>query len=225
MKRNTIAMFALLALAAPATASADEVFASLSTSTTYYTHHSFDAISETNAMPRLEIIAGVGLDAIPNLRLLLSYGTTFKVDARRFQGDLDGQWELHRLLAHAEYGIPIGQYLRPFARLGVGYALQKYEISRSGPELRDFAHDLAAQASLGAALKFPLSFGAIGLLADVGYDLQTNATFDELRHKRDAFEDEYGERNDPWIRENASIGSLQTHGVFWSAGLFFEVNF
>lgn len=226
MKRHTTAICALLALTVPAVASADEIFASLGTTTAYYTHHSFDAISESNAMPRLELVAGVGLESLPNLRFLLSYGTTFPVLANRFAGDLDARWEQHRLLAHAEYGLPIGQYVRPFARLGVGYAQQKYTLLRDvGPDLRDFAHDLAAQASVGVALRFPLSFGAIGLLADVGYDVQTNATFDELRHKRKAFEERYEPDDDPWTREQASVGSLQTHGFAWNGSLFFEFNF
>lgn len=228
MKRHhVLAAVALLATTALAPAAfADEVVASTSVSTAYYTDQSFDAISDVDAMSNLVLMGGYQFDALGGLRLLGLFQTSTRRSANRFAGDLSAEWGRQRALVLAEYGIDIGRFVRPFARAGLGYAHQVYELyGAGGAPLKDHAHDLTAQGSLGLNLRFPISFGAIGLQSDVGYEWQTPATFDELHHSKDAFDSKYAPEDDPWTREDASVGTLKTQGIFWTAGLFVELEF
>jgi hypothetical protein len=223
MKARIGIIFAAAALltAVSSTASADQFVAETSIATSYPLHHSYDAVSDRNALSEWNVGGGWQFDQLGQLRGLVLFQTTVpgRLDGSRFGGDLFTEWGRQRVMGLVEWGPQLLSWLRPFARGGVGYAHQFLSLDSNGPRLKDHAHDLAATASGGLDLSIPFGWGALGLGGQFGYLYQTPATFDELRHDRDAFEAEYEPDDDPWTRERADFGSLKTNGVFWDVGV------
>lgn len=201
-----------------ASAFADGPVAEIGVSTTYYADSSFDALSEGNAQSALGLTGGWQFDRLGGLRLLATAEFTGR-DSTRFGGDFDASWGKQNILALAEYGLEIWPWFRPYVRAGAGYVHQFLAVQSVDPRLKDHAHDLSARGALGLDFSIPFVGGALGLGGQFGYDYQTPANFDELRHDRDAFEAKYSPDEDPWTREQADLGSLNLHGLFWTVGM------
>jgi hypothetical protein len=218
MKTTITAITAFIALSAIAsTATADDLVVQTRITTAYYNDTSFDALSEYNAKSDFTLAAAWELQRM--LRFGLQFQTAPRLTTSRFGGDSYHEWGRQKILATGEWGFYPAQWLRPHVQLGVGYVHQFLSVESTGPRLKDHAHDLGGFAALGVEAGIPVRWGRIGLATSLGYELQTTARFDELRHDRKAFEAKYEPDDDPWDRAHADFGSLETNGVFWTVGL------
>ncbi len=209
----------------PAAAFADELVAESRVQTSYPVDTSYDYVSSRNALSEWAFGVGWEFDALAGLRTLLLFQSVVgRVDESAFAGDFDTGWGRQKVLGGLEWGFDIARYVRPYVRGGVGYSHQFLELYTDGPRRKDHAHDVAGFGSGGVNLTLPLPFGGIGVTSQVGYLFQTAATFDEMRFDRDQFDDEY-EDEDPWQRQESSVGSLDTNGIFWDLGLHARVEF
>jgi hypothetical protein len=179
------------------------------------TDSSFDALSDDDTYTGGMLGAGydIGRLTVPGLRAYLLYfgGGT---DIERFDGDLDMSWSRNLFMAAADFGPELFCFFRPSARLGVGYALQELDFETSGASRDDYAHDLVGLGSIGLEFFTPKDFlGPLrfSLIGEFGYQAQTQASFDE-------FSAEHAE-DDPWVRQEASLGELNTDGLFWDLGV------
>ena len=205
---------------------ADGLVAETRIQTSYPTDSSYDYVSERNALTGFDLAAGWEFSRLAGLRTLLVLQSTGQADTL-FQGAAEVQWARQRVLGVLDWGVEVWPWLRPFARLGLGYAHQFAALEIDGPRLSDHAHDLAGLGSAGLEFRLPLPFGSVGASSQLGYALQTPATFDEMRHDDDAFEAEYQdvEGGDPWTRVESTVGTLNTNAVFWDIGLTVSVDF
>lgn len=186
------------------------------------------AVSDSNILSTLEL--GVGYDFaewVPGLRGYFTYETLIKeggVD--RFNGAALLDWRRDRVMLVADYGREFYGFLRPSVRVGAGYSLQmiKAEFGNQPTEFGE-SHGFAAQGAgaleaswhIGFLGNFSVVLSAIGQL---GYQLQTTASFDDLTFEDDAFDSD-----DPWTREGIALGSIDTDGVFWDLGVGVRVGF
>lgn len=220
-----MAALATLLLSAPAWA--DGVIVELDVQITQVNDASFDLVESDDYLSSISVGGGYELSGIlPGLSVLgLFQSSVTAVE----QGERLGrspllEWSQQRFMVAAEYGPELFGFLRPFARVGAGYALQNLTLNTSDGALFDYAHDLAGFGALGAELFVPttqlanspdtawLSKLKVGLHGQYGYTLQSTAQFDELRASQDVPE------SDPWQRDPVNVGSLSADGMFWSFG-------
>lgn len=219
--RNLAPVVALVILSAAAPATADELLVETGITTAYYTDASFDALSEFNAHSNWTIGAGWAFDRLGGLQLGALFQTTPRLTASRFGGDVYTEWGRQRFLATADWGFSVLRFLRPHLGGGVGYAHQFLAVHGFGPRLKDHAHDLTANLGAGLDVNVPYRWGRIAVTSSFGYELSTHARFDELRHDRKAFDDDYAPDGDPWDRVHADFGTLRLSGLYWTIGLDF----
>lgn len=226
---RALAVLSFFAVSVAAPAFGDELVAEVRTHASYPFHPSFDVVSDSNVLAGFDFGVGWEWETLGDLRTLLVFQTSApgRLEASLFGSDANLEWGRQRALAVLDWGVRPWEWFRPFIRGGLGYSHQYLSITTVGPRRKDHAHDLGGFGSGGVQFDYPLSFGGLGLSSELGYTFQTPATFDELRHDRDAFEDEFEdeEEGDPWTRENSSLGTLHTNGVFWDIGLHFRVAF
>ncbi len=184
--------------------------------THYVSDDSFDALSDTSDHGGGLLGVGYALgEVLPGLRAHLLYAGG-DASTRRFDGAVDLNWERLLFMAAADWGPEFYGTVRPYARLGAGYALQYLELETTGSPKDDHAHDLAALGSVGLEAYTPRDFLGrfrLGLIGQFGYIAQTTATFDELDADGD----------DEWERDQAAMGDLDTNGLFWDIGLGLRV--
>ena len=209
-------------IATTPSATADDLVVETAVRTAYYTDPSFDVISEYNAHSNFNFGAAWDFQRLSGLRLGVMLQIMPRLATSRFDGDLRVNWGQQRALGTAEWGFDLWSWLRPFAGVGLGYAHQFLSLDTTGPRLKDHAHDLTAFAGAGIDVGLPVRWGRIGLASSIGYELQTNARFDELRHDRNAFDHKYAPDDDPWDRARADFGTLRTNGLYWTLGLRVE---
>jgi len=229
MKRAAAALAVFLVVSAAAPIAADELLTEIRGHASYPFHSSFDLVSDRNVISGFDFGAGWQFDGVPGLRTLVVFQTTApgRLDSALFGGETQIEWGRQRVLGVLDFGVSPWVWFRPFVRGGLGYAHQFLAVHSAGPRLKDNAHDLAGFGSGGLNFEFPMSFGGFGVSSEVGYTFQTPATFDELRHDRKAFEEEFEdeEEGDPWTREHSSLGTLNTNGVFWDIGIHLRLAF
>lgn len=215
-KLTTIATFLLLT-AMSANAAADDLVAQAKWTTAYYQDPSFDAVSDFNAKTDFALHAAVQMQRM--FRFGLLFQTAPRLETTRFGGAVDYQYGRQKIYATGEWGFYPYRFLRPSVQLGAGYVHQFLSARSVGPRLKDHAHDIGGYAALGLEAGVPVRWGNIALTTSVGYELQTTANFDEMRHDKKAFDDEYAPDDDPWTRAEGDLGKLNTSGIFWSLGL------
>lgn len=225
----TSCLFFALTFAA-SSASADEIGVEFDLGTTYTSDARYDLIDDNDYYGDLGANLSYTSDRlIPELELLFLYQRAFgDLNANRFSSDLNTEWRQRRFMLGADYGPTFFGFLRPSARAGAGWSMQTLRMRTTGPELTDRAHDFVAFGALGlgARLRIPADEGSaidsvvLGVQTHYGYMYQTDATFDQLGADKDAYPED-----DPWTRQDASIGSLNTSGQFWDMGLSMRLAF
>jgi hypothetical protein len=184
----------------------------------YPTDSSFDAFSDDDHYTGGMLGAGydIGSFTVPGLRAYLLY-VGGGADQSRFNGDLELSWTRNLFMAAADWGPELWGVFRPSARVGAGYALQALEVDTATSIKDDYAHDIVGLGSVGFEVSTPkkmFSGVQLSILGEFGYQAQTNATWDELE----------GGGNGGFETQEASLGDLNTNGVFWDLGLGLRVD-
>lgn len=198
---------------------AHRIFVELRVPTRYATDASFDALSDDNAVTTAQLGAGYDLSrwTVDGLRAYLLYSSVVE-DVDRFSGTVGLAWTQYQFLAAADWGPTLWQVLRPSVRLGGGYSLQEIELDIDTGQRDDFAHDVIGFGAVGVTALTPpglVALGQFGLSTQVGYSIQTAATFDELD----------SEDGGGWDRRDIVLGDLDTDGVFWDVGATWQYAF
>ncbi len=212
-------------LAAPV--SAQELTLQAELGVQYVTDASVDAISRSDYQTTTQLSAGWALDALsPDLRALAMFHLGSSGDQLRFGGDATTRWALYRVMLGVDYGPQLFGFLRPVARLGVGYAYQSLELITSGPASEDGAHDLTALGALGVEASVrvsqltpvspesPWAGLSLGAHTYLGYLYQGDADFNDMRPGEGALAED-----DPWERAPTRLGTLAGSGVLWTLGV------
>lgn len=230
MKRLMILAAATAALGLPATASAGDLVGEVRLVSSQVNDDSVDAMTDADQILEAQIGFGWGLEEVlPGLRGYFSYGAG-SLSETRLGGVATWDWTRHLFMAEGEWGPTLWTFFRPRARLGVGYAMQSLDFETSGsPLIYDYTHDLAVRPSAGFDIFLPLEWSqrsmpfTVGISTDFGYLWMTKSTFDEMRYEDDAFVPE--DETDPYRREVAEMGELNTNGFFWNLGLQARIRF
>lgn len=164
------------------------------------------------------------LEALPELRGVFMFQSLASdvqssdfIDADRL---VDVDWSRQRFMLGMDAGTELLGFLRPSARVAAGYSLQ--QLSTRDGIFTDYTHDIALQGALGLEAFLDLSrldssAGSpwdrlrIGMKYQLGVSWQSAATFDEVRDRRD-------NADTTWQAEDASFGTLDTDGLFWTLG-------
>ena len=213
----TLVLIALCTVLVSQTAAADELLVEGQVLGMVGQSQDFVNLSAGNGTGGMGFLVGYQMDTMPELRFLASYGVD-GMTVNRFNRHMTASWSRHRVMVGADYGILLfADFVRPLARVGVGYAGQRLALSADGVEYADRAHGFAAQGQAGVEVDFtaartegPLSVGANFL---VGYLWQTSASFDAMAPTAERRDD------DPWSRSSYDAGSLSARGVTWNLGV------
>ena len=163
------------------------------------------------------------------LRPLLMYDVQ-GFDGWRFDGDLRTRWGRQQLMVGADVGYDIFTWLRPMARLAMGYSHQSLTFTAGGQDYRDTAHGMSGlvagglEASIGRSPMGtdPISRLSLGANMLFGYTFQTEAHFDEMTSV-DAPEEPTDE--DPWRRATYDADTIQASGFAFSFGVSLRYRF
>ncbi|CAN0521951.1 unnamed protein product [Laminaria digitata] len=221
----------MLSICASSVASADELGVELDMGTVYTSDQAYDLFDDNDYYGDF----GAGLSysterLIPEIELLALYERSLGAarSESRFSGALQTRWIQRRFMVGADYGPTFFGFLRPSARVGAGWAMQTLRVNTTGAQLKDRAHDLVAFGALGLGARFRVPTDpssrvrsvTFGVETHYGYMYQTEATFDQLRADRDAYDED-----DPWTRQDVSLGGVDTGGLFWDLGLSLRLGF
>ncbi len=239
MKRTFVMVGALVALALPSTAWADkpewseptgDLVGELRLVSAYAPDSSLDAVTDDDRFTMVTLGVGWGFEnLLPGARAYLTY-TAGGLTNSRLGSELTWEWARSLFMAEVDYGPTLFKFLRPWGRVGVGYALHSIELdTEASPVIYDYSHDLAVRPSVGFDVFLPLEWSnrrfpfTVGLTTEFGYLIMTSATFDELRYEDEGFVAE-GEE-DQFARETPDLGSLNTNGFYWNLGLQGRIRF
>lgn len=173
---------------------------------------SFDALSQNNQLTYSALQVGMGMPAVDGLRLYFNYDNSTLPSAVAVN-NVALDWTRYRFMLGGEYGMAFGP-LRPHLGLAGGYALQELTVD-AGDSRTDFTHDVAFEGYLGTDFRTDVAqwdggqtmFFIAG--ARLGYQMQTEARFDELDSEAD----------DGWRRPDNDFGVLDVDGLFWNIGV------
>lgn len=165
-------------------------------------------------------LAESGPGVVDAVRVLGIYGYD-TVGGPQFNEDVLSGWTRHRGMAAADVGFdsPI-DVVRPLVRVGAGYSNQSLALDADGSEYADRAHGWTAEASGGLEATIVTADGDGGGLMDnlsigatlmVGYSLQSEASFDDMRP--------VAEGDDSYQRAGYDAGTFDASGITSSLGL------
>jgi hypothetical protein len=177
------------------------------------TDESVDVVSDTNVLPVFHLGVQASIPQVPGLRAGLLFKTSEQPAPSRLGNQLDLDWTWRQFLAVADYGPMLFGFLRPSLRAGLGYGLQSMDVMLNDGAYSDWAHDFAYFASGNVEMTFvahqsETSILRLGFSGELGYQGQTNASFDELKR----------EDTDEWDRQPPTLGEMNTDGLLWSFG-------
>lgn len=227
------ALGALLILTDSEEARADQLGLEIDFGSTRVNDASYDAFDGDGTHGSMNLGVSYAPSAlVEGLELVALYQRNlFEGTSHRFDSAMRLNWAQRRLMLGVDWGTMIARVLRPSVRLGAGYSLQSLEVLTSGQPLYDNAHGFTAFGALGLGARIPVSAASdpdqslvdrvsLGLQAHYGYQFQTEATFDQLRASENAYAED-----DPWTRQDVSLGSVNTSGLFWDCGASLHFSF
>ena len=223
--RRLAFVFAFVSLFAARPAAAD-VELLLRVGSIWVTDPSFDLVAETDAIPNLQI--GAGIEAAGPLTFELTYGLASS-SAITFE-TFDASFTLHQFLGAARYDVPLSERWRAYGRGAAGVEIGVLRIDDvagfdSVGALGDTALDLGLEGTLGIQLQLPISASdnrwaaRLAFLMEAGYGWRPFAmSFSEadVSHDDDA--------DPPPLRQGAiDVGELNLSGPIlrFGASLYF----
>lgn len=226
--RAAVGAIAAALVMSASTAGANEGFVEARTVTLDTSDNGFAALTGSDKSVGVGFLAGYELDVLPigEFRVLGSYAVDGFI-GDRFQGDLRANWGRNRFMVGADYGINIvGEWLRPLARVSVGYSRQSLQIESDGATYLDYSHGLSWTAAGGleaviggsGASSAAISRLSVGVNLLFGYTGQTTAHFDEM-------EAQDIDGDDEWTRGTYDAGSIQASGFTWNLGASLRYRF
>lgn len=224
------AALAVVSLAAPAEADAQEFGLELHAGGQHAYDPSFDALGR-GATPNVFTAGTLGgsyhigeLVDVDGLHAYGAYGWA-GTGGSRLGGDYAFQWNRNLFLAGAEYGYHLTPAIRPFARVTVGVAGQRLAVTpESGSTFSQRRFQFVTRDSLGFEFRTPFSRPdsagsrplalsenvSVGLTVQTGYLWQPQTSFGSLTAPT-------GE-DDPWRRSGLDVGTVDASGWFWAFG-------
>ena len=206
----------VLGASAPAAATQYDLIADVRIQTSYVEDASYDAVAEDDILSSFHLGVGYGLESVlPGLRTYFIYETALNEPMDRLGESTRIEWGQHVFLLAGEWGPELWGFLRPYARVGIGYALQTLDLSTDGASatMYDYAHDFAYTGSAGFEAFWKLEGVTLAFMGQFGYRGQTESEFDELRYDADDLPD------DGFEREELSVGTIDTNALFWDLGV------
>lgn len=224
-KKIVVSLLAMAMAFGATTASANEGFLEGRVSTLQTNDNGYAAAAGANSTGGVGLAVGYELDVIePGALRVMGLWDVDGISTTRFDGDLGVDWGRNRLMVGADYGYDILPWLRPLARVTMGYSHQSLRLATDGVTYRAGDHGLSGILAGGVEVSMgrsdtgtdAMSRLSLGLNLLAGYTWQTRANFDDMTSLEAPDEPD---EDDPWIRSTYDAGSMRVSGFTWNFGV------